>query len=537
MASHTQILKQCAVFSALVASITWTLPSSAQYYDPNRAYREQESRQRAERQARDQTYQRQTDSARETYNSRMNSLNGSFNKLYSAISEYERERNSGGGSTISARILTQPETEAERLVRLSNYISAQAAAGNVDAITAKAHATLEGRGFAKSAPEAIKLFTQAAEKGNKVSVAWLATIFSGRFGVPADEAKELHWSMKAVDAGLVEYSENVAAILLEGGVVPPSDPQKLALYKKYLEIGKQNSLPWADTNQGMHLLNGDFGPPSAKQAMPFLEKTAEKDELAAYMLGSILYYGKGGVPRDIPKAKRHWQYAASKDVVWAKFEYARNMLDPDSAGGVDVARSLAYALDVAKDPLSSKEEKARVARLAGLCYAASAAQCGIPANPKSAFEWFHIAAENGSVIGRWETALAYGAGRGVAKHEGEALRRFQAMDKDDLPQGTYQVGFYLYNGRGTPVNKGLALDFYTRAASNGDLTAAKWIVDNFAEYQATPSPNKTRWTKAEADNALRYNQGEEKRDAYRFFWEDWEKRQFEAIEKAKQGAK
>jgi uncharacterized protein len=491
--------------------------AQAQYYDPYRGSRNQDSRQRSEKRERDAFYDRQVSEIRDTYSQRLNAINSAFSGSGSG------DRSSANASG-QAPVRPNVPIESQASVNLGVFsgMLRKAEAGDAQIMAAVAHNYEIGRpGIPKNMAEARRWFLRAAEAGDKNAMAWLANDASGHGEGKYDEAAHLKWAIRATDAGLNSYAEAVVFAVLVNGQAP-TDAQRLALYKRYLDKGVAENQTWALGRWGVHAIKGELGYSDAGRGVEALSKAANSgDEFAQSKLG-YFYLNGTGVAKDRNKGISLLLAAADKGEANAMFTVGRYLSAKNDGWPYDPKRAALYLQKMVDKPdqyFGEKSYYAEAAKTLAYCFRPGAAPCG--ENPKKYFELMKVAAQQGSKIASHELAFCFGRGIGVERNDALALKEWVALDQAGYPPATYQIGYYVYNGRGTQENEPLAWDYIAQAAAKGYVAAAKWVVQEYAEYAKMPSSTGPKGTKEQFQALLKRNEDMLAKDPLIWSKEDW----------------
>lgn len=492
----------------------------------------QDLRFRKERDERDRFYGNWARSAAPSYGAQQ--LSSSLNKLDRAIAEYEAAK-SAEAAEANRKAAEWNRRDLEEMRRIyaarSKPMTHEEAAdaGNPAALAYVGIKQLQGSSeFPKDPKKGLARLNQAAEKGQVEAMLWLSSLHdTGDYGVPKNEKLGGLWAARAAIAGRPDHISS-AIVDLADGTNPPKEPMHLDLYKKALAIGLAQNEPVAELMMGYHLADGALGEKNGQRAIALLSKQVAETPHAAYRIGHVYFRGMPDVPKDPAKAKEYWLKAAEAGSLWARFDYIRYGLDAKSGLGVDIPKAMDYADKILSDKDADAETKAKVGLAVAHCFSPNSKRCGVPPNPKMFAMGMRTAADNGSVLGLWETALNYGRGIGVDQDRKIALQYFAklATEKNNA-KGYFQVYYYLREGWGAEQNMPLAIDYLVKAADLGHLEAAEIVAENVDTIRQYPSPAKNpRWDKATADRKLAFAKTEEARDPYRFLWEEWDLRWF-----------
>lgn len=90
---------------------------------------------------------------------------------------------------------------------------------------------------------------------------------------------------------------------------------------------------------------------------------------------------------------------------------------------------------------------------------------------KTAIHWFEKAANSGHQRAQYDLAWCYLHGELVNRNINKAVELFKSSNLDIPPSELTFIGYYYDIGDGTSVDKTEAMDYYRKAASQGDATA------------------------------------------------------------------
>jgi TPR repeat protein len=179
-----------------------------------------------------------------------------------------------------------------------------AAAGDPDGQVALANALRRGWGTERDPSRAYALYEAAASAGHPRGLFWTSMCLEGGIGCEADEEAALATLRRAAAAGDAPAEFRLAEALRLGRRGLEEDrPRALTLHLAAAARGH----PTAAWVAGyMHREDGDLA-----AALPYLRQAAEGGIAHAMVaLWEVLEAGEGGVPQDLPEARRWLEKAA-----------------------------------------------------------------------------------------------------------------------------------------------------------------------------------------------------------------------------------
>lgn len=154
---------------------------------------------------------------------------------------------------------------------------------------------------------AVRLYRQAAERGDLRAMVSLAQLYEGGTGVPQDVGRAMELYEQAAEGGSFDAMINLAVTLFEGRVLPKDDARAIALLQQAAEGGSAK----ATFNLGVLAQDGIAGLPS--QALGYFQKAAREGEHQGYLAAAILLDEGRGVPRDPAAAAKALLRGAAED--------------------------------------------------------------------------------------------------------------------------------------------------------------------------------------------------------------------------------
>lgn len=201
-------------------------------------------------------------------------------------------------------IETAPAATPEALTQKAN-------AGDASAAFALGTMYERGNGVPKSAPDAVKWYRIAAEKGHVGAQFNLALILAKGRGVNADPAEAAKWYEKAALQGDQQAAINLGILYAQGAGVPQDGAQAAHWFHQAADAGN----PMAEYNLGLLYANQLFSDGKGedddqKHAAVWFEKAADHGVVAAQNNIGVMYADGDGVAKDVVQAYKWWSLAA-----------------------------------------------------------------------------------------------------------------------------------------------------------------------------------------------------------------------------------
>ena len=163
----------------------------------------------------------------------------------------------------------------------------------------------QGRGVAKDAAQAAKLYEQAAERSKWAQFKLGVMYWLGQ-GVAKDEAKALQWWQKSADGGN-DKAQNNLGVMYDRGIAVQRDYTKA---RDWYLVGQSRSAPQAKGNLEDFFEEGRGAPAEPADAAVWYRTGAEAGIASAqYRLGTFYAKGRGVARDDLEAAK--WLSAAA----------------------------------------------------------------------------------------------------------------------------------------------------------------------------------------------------------------------------------
>jgi uncharacterized protein len=171
--------------------------------------------------------------------------------------------------------------------------------GDIDAQNKLGSAYYNGKGVEKNIAEALRWFTQSAQKGYAKAQYNLGVMYYVGQGVPKSQAEALNWFSKAAGQGLSDAQYNLGVMYYQGAGITQNYPEAFKLYSQAAQKGHA----LAEYNLGLMYLAGNSVP---------------KDPVKAYMWLSL------AAAQKVPEAVKNRDYLDTK-MSPAQLEDARKL--------------------------------------------------------------------------------------------------------------------------------------------------------------------------------------------------------------------
>lgn len=162
--------------------------------------------------------------------------------------------------------------------------------------------------------EAVKYYSQAAEKGNAAAQCDLAFCYATGKGVPQNDREAFNWYKRSAEQGNKYAQSNLAYYYSEGVAVAQDHYEAVRWAGKSAEQG----YPSGQNRLGSYYYNGQGVAKDYTEAVKWYRKAAEQgNEHAMYNLGVCYQYGNG-VSKDLSLARQWYQKASDNGHQGAK---------------------------------------------------------------------------------------------------------------------------------------------------------------------------------------------------------------------------
>ncbi|HEV8542411.1 MAG TPA: tetratricopeptide repeat protein [Verrucomicrobiae bacterium] len=174
-----------------------------------------------------------------------------------------------------------------------------------------------------AAEKALKLFQEAAEKGNPPAQCALGISYLGGIGVKKSEEDALKWLRKSAEAGYADAQFKLASLYVRGEVVPKDETQAAELARKAADQGHAE----AQYNLGTLYTGGKGVPKDEKQAAFWFKKAAEAGQPSAQANLGVLYANGEVFDKNMDEAVKWWKKAAEQGQPTAQFNLGQALTE------------------------------------------------------------------------------------------------------------------------------------------------------------------------------------------------------------------
>lgn len=271
-----------------------------------------------------------------------------------------------------------------------------------------------------------------------------------------DYAKAMEWYLKAAEKGNSRAMNNIGFAYSRGAGVTKNETKALEWYLKAAAKGNEVSME----NVGINYYYGQGTDVNYAKAMEWYKKAAEKGNSNAMFRVGEMYKEGVGVTQDFSQAYEWYLKAAEKGDADAQFAIGDLYRFGHLEGG--------WPKVIEWFQLAAENDHATATYLLGnFCYNGSVVQ----QNFDFAFQFYHRAAELGSVGGYNGLGNCYYNGYGVEKDPTEAAKYYQVAAENGDAAAQTQLGYLYLNGEGVPKDYQQALHWSSQAAEQGHVAA------------------------------------------------------------------
>lgn len=155
--------------------------------------------------------------------------------------------------------------------------------------------------------QAVRLWRQAAEKGNVDGQKNLGWAYENGRGVEQSDAEAVRWYRLAAEQGDALAQYNLGGMYLFGRGVSQNSAEAARLFRLAAEQGEAS----AQKNLGLMYKNGDGVEQSDVEAVQWFRRAAEQDHGPAQFSLGLMYEEGRGVERNLDEAVRWYRKAAA----------------------------------------------------------------------------------------------------------------------------------------------------------------------------------------------------------------------------------
>jgi eukaryotic-like serine/threonine-protein kinase len=225
----------------------------------------------------------------------------------------------------------------------------------------------------------------------------------------------------------------------------------------------------AENELGYMYLTGASGlPRDETKALSWFQKAAAQNFAKAEVnLGDMYFYGLGSLDKSYLEALSWYLKAAEQKNAGAEFRLG-SMFEQGFGTKVDPQQAVDYYRSAADQGYPDAEN------VLGYLYATGGD--GLQKDDKQAVEWYRKAAEQGFRKAQKNLGDMYFRGLGVPAVDQKGAMQWykKAADQGD-PAAQFMLGYMYEKGLGTDQNNDTALDYYRKAAGNGNVDAQRAV--------------------------------------------------------------
>ncbi|MDB6068987.1 MAG: hypothetical protein JWL81_158 [Verrucomicrobiales bacterium] len=357
-------------------------------------------------------------------------------------------------------------------------------------------------------PEALKLFSAEADRGDKEAQFALGRIYQEGSGVAQSIAKAEEYYRKAALSGHANAQSNLGIILLN----TQRADEGIALLRKAAKGGSTRAM----VLMGNLLLTGTGIPKNPTEAKTMLEQAADKGDPEAYESLSLMYETGEGVEKNPGKAIDLLENAAKRNSVKALLRLAIKNLNGDGTaknpgktvelltraselGSTDAQTALGSMFETGEGVLKNagtaitwytKAAEAgdpNAALKLGVLFSEGAE--GVEKDDRKAMESFRRAADRGQTVAMYNVGTYYEKGRGVAANPAESLKWHLKAAMSGLGLAQREIGLRYREGRGMVKDSVAAISWLGRAAGTGDTQGALALADMLLTGEGGMAPD------------------------------------------------
>ncbi|MDO5470037.1 MAG: protein kinase [Akkermansia sp.] len=391
--------------------------------------------------------------------------------------------------------------DAEQDLGKAAELYAQAAnKGHVPALCSLAACHWYGDGMPRDTKTGLKLFEQAAEKGHPAAMRQLGRIYLYGECVQAEPERGLQYLHNAATANDYQAMLELGHVFNHGRGVTKNEKAADDFYEKGAGIARHRAEA-QDTDALLVLGNcyqqGYGVPQKAQEAVKYYQQAATRGDYRAVLRLGMCYERGIGVKKDDRRAFAHYMRAAEKQSAAAQTMVAHCYelgigVEQDATKAFELFRQASgrsfdalFRLGLCYEDRIGTEQNfaqaiacyqaAAAANVTdaqftlGLCYANGQ---GVEQDTAKAFEWYKRAAENRHMLALSNLGILYEYGTEQMKPDlQKAFECYRIAAEHDEPVAQYNLGCCYATGRGTRLDKKLAVEWFAKAAARNYASA------------------------------------------------------------------
>ena len=302
----------------------------------------------------------------------------------------------------------------------------------------------------KDIHKAKKYFKLAADKNHVQSQFNLGLIFQNE----GDLQQAFTYYKLAADQNDINAQCNLGNCFLSGNGVEKDLQQAF----KYTKLAADKNLPTAQFNLAVMYHNGDGIERNLQQSFKYYKLAADNNHLTAQFNLGLMYLEGDGVEKNLKQALNYFKLAADKNHPIAQFNTGILYFQIES----NVQQSLLY-FKLAIDKLHLNDLKVLISIGDMLLDGRN-----VEKDTHSAFEFYKLAADYGSIDGQWVVGNAYKNGYGVEKNSQLAFKYIKFVADKNVHYAQYVTGMMYRSGEGVEKNDDLAFSYFKSSADNNN---------------------------------------------------------------------
>lgn len=312
--------------------------------------------------------------------------------------------------------------------------------------------------------QAMKELRPHAENGDPWAQFALGKLYYHGHGVELNDEMALKWfrlsAMQNYALGQVMLGE----MLRDGRGMPVDVKAAVSYFKAASDSGDA----YGDLNYAIQLANGQGVTQSLTEAEKYARKAAEKGLDGGNIVLGDLYsseeYAKGDKWRQMRlEAMKLYKKAADKGNQYAMTRYAFISGVDDSPAVFTVLKGYAQSGNVQSQ--TETADRLRQGR-------------GITTNPREAFYWYDLAANQGDPHGQYHAGLAYLEGKLVPKDAIKAMKFFKSAAENGIVMAHGEIGDMYVIGRDVEQNPLLGREWYVKGRDASFPKTESWHLHN-----------------------------------------------------------
>ena len=305
--------------------------------------------------------------------------------------------------------------------------------------------------------EAVKLLSEAAEKGDALAQTYLGLCYDWGRGVDEDLAKAAELYRKAAKQGEMYAQRNLGLCYQYGRGVEKNLAEAVQWYRKAAEQGQAS----AQCNLGLCYERGQGVEKDYYEAVKWYRKAAEQGNMYAQHNLGVCYEHGWGVEKNLAEAVQWYRKAAEQG-----HASAQNNLGACYKNGQGVEKDYYEAVKWFRKAAEQGEIYAQ--NNLGLCYERGQ---GVEKDYYEAVKWYRKAAEQGYASAQNSLGVCYERGQGVEKDLAKAVEWYRKAAEQGEMYAQNNLGWCYKNGQGVERDYYEAVKWYRKAAEQGHMYA------------------------------------------------------------------